>query len=117
MILRNAARLNSLTGLAITKLDILGGLEEVKICTRYEVGGRTIDEFPASLDTLAACRPVYETLPGWREDISGARNYDDLPTNARRYIERIAALVGVRLQIVSVGPGRDQTIVLKNPFV
>jgi len=117
VILRNAARLNSLTGLAITKLDILGGLDEVKICTRYEVGGRTIEEFPASLDTLAACRPVYETLPGWREDISGARNYDDLPTNARRYIERIAALVGVPLQIVSVGPGRDQTIVLENPFV
>ncbi len=116
VILNNAVRLNGLTGLAITKLDVLGELDELKICTAYEHNGQRINEVPANLNHLAACQPVYETLPGWRTDISAIRRYADLPEMARQYLARIEALTGVSIQIVSVGPGRDQTIVLDNPF-
>jgi len=116
VLLRNSGRLNGLTGIAITKLDVLGGLETLKICTHYEAGGKNIHEFPASLKRLAACRPAYESLPGWSEDISGVRMFEDLPQNARRYIRRIEELSGIPVWIVSVGPGRDQTIIIQNPF-
>jgi adenylosuccinate synthase len=116
VILNNAVRLNGLTGLAITKLDVLGDLDEIKICTAYELNGQPINDVPANLNHMAACRPVYETLPGWRKDIRGIRRYADLPEVARRYLGRIEALTGVPIQIVSVGPGRDATIVLDNPF-
>ncbi|MBR9988099.1 MAG: adenylosuccinate synthase [Desulfosarcina sp.] len=116
VILNNAVRLNGLTGLAITKLDVLGELDEIKICTAYEHDGRRINEVPANLNHLAACKPIYETLPGWRQDIRAIRRYQDLPDIARQYLARIEALTGVPIQIVSVGPGRDETIVLDNPF-
>ncbi|MFZ1201891.1 MAG: adenylosuccinate synthase [Desulfobacterales bacterium] len=116
VIVRNAVRLNGLTGLAITKLDVLGGLEELKICNGYEHGGRRLDEFPASLRVLANCVPIYETLPGWPEDISLVRNFDDLPQTTKNYLKRVEELTDTPIQIVSVGPGRDETIVLKNPF-
>jgi adenylosuccinate synthase len=116
VILNNAVRLNGLTGLAITKLDVLGDLDEIKICTAYERNGQPINVVPANLTHLADCKPVYETLPGWRQDISGIRHYEDLPEAARQYLARIEALTGVSIQIVSVGPGRDETIVLDNPF-
>lgn len=117
VILNNAARLNGLTGLAITKLDVLGGLKELKICTFYKYNGEPLDVFPASLNVLEACEPVYETLPGWEEDISGIRRFEDLPPNVHAYLKRIEELSGIPVQIVSVGPGREQTIVLNNPFV
>jgi adenylosuccinate synthase len=116
VLLKNSVRLNGLTGLAITKLDILGGLESLKICTAYDCNGETLHDFPASLKILGACKPIRETLPGWQEDISGIRAYEDLPENTKAYLKRIEALTGVPIQIVSVGPGREQTIVLKNPF-
>ncbi len=116
VILENAVRLNSLSGLAITKLDILGGLDELKICTAYDYEGQRFDHFPADLDVLAACKPIYETHPGWAEDISGIREYDQLPENARKYLERVRELVDTPIQIVSVGPGRDETMVLENPY-
>jgi len=116
VILENAARLNSLSGLAITKLDVLGGLAEIKICTAYDFKGQRLEHFPTDLNVLAACKPVYETHPGWDEDISGIRAYDDLPENARKYLERIQELAATPIQIVSVGPGRDETIVLDNPY-
>ena len=116
VILNNAVRLNGLTGLAITKLDVLGDLKEIKICTAYERNGQPINVVPANLNHLADCKPVYETLPGWRQDISGIRRYEELPEAARQYLARIEALAGVAIQIVSVGPGRDETIVLDNPF-
>jgi adenylosuccinate synthase len=116
VLLRNSTRLNGLTGIAITKLDVLGGLDTLKICTHYEADGKTIREFPASLKLLAACKPVYESLPGWPEDISDVRSFGDLPQNAKQYIRRIEQLVGIPVVIVSVGPGRDETIVLNNPF-
>jgi adenylosuccinate synthase len=109
-------RLNGLTGLAITKLDVLGELDELNICTAYERDGQRITDVPANLNHLAACKPVYETLPGWKKDIRGIRNHADLPEMARQYLARIEALTGVPIQIISVGPGRDETIVLDNPF-
>ncbi len=116
VILNNAVRLNGLTGLAITKLDVLGELDEIKICTAYKLDGRQINHIPANLGHLSACKPVYETLPGWKQDIRDVRSYDDFPQNARQYLERIRELTGVPIQIVSVGPERDETIVLNNPF-
>ncbi len=116
VILNNAVRLNGLTGLAITKLDVLGELDELKICTAYEHNGQRINDVPANLNHLAACKPIYETLAGWRQDIREIRRYQDLPDVARQYLARIEALTGVPIQIVSVGPGRDETIVLDNPF-
>ena len=116
VIVRNAVRLNGLTGLAITKLDVLGGLEELKICTGYEVKGSRLNEFPASLKVLTDCTPLYETLPGWSEDISTIRQFGDLPQTTKTYLKRVEELSETPIQIVSVGPGRDETIVLKNPF-
>ena len=116
VILNNSARLNGLTGLTITKLDVLGELDELKICTAYELDGETIEEFPANLDQLAACKPVYETFAGWKEDIRNVRRYEELPDLARLYLKRIEQLTEVPIQIVSVGPGRDETIVLESPF-
>ena len=116
IILKNAVRLNGLTGLAITKLDVLDGLDSIKICTGYDYNGKTLTEFPASLKVLGDCKPIYETLPGWPEDISGMRKLDELPQNAKNYLDRIAELTEAPIDIISVGPDRDQTIVLRNPF-
>ncbi|MEN8688988.1 MAG: adenylosuccinate synthase [Desulfobacterales bacterium] len=116
VIVRNAVRLNGLTGLAITKLDVLGGLDELKICIGYEVKGKRLNEFPASLKVLAECTPLYEALPGWSEEISTIRQFGDLPQTTRTYLKRVEELTETPIQIVSVGPGRDETIVLKNPF-
>ncbi|MBM7856096.1 adenylosuccinate synthase [Desulfohalotomaculum tongense] len=113
---RYSARINGLNYLAITKLDVLSGLPEIKICTGYKLDGKVTTSFPASLKTLARCEPVYETLPGWQEDISGAQSIADLPENAQRYLQRISQLVGVPLAMVSVGPKRSQTIVIENIF-
>ncbi len=116
VMLRNAARLNGLTGLVITKLDVLDGLEEIKICTGYEHKGKVYDAFPPSIKTLEQCVPVYETHPGWSEDVSGIRDYKDFPENARKYLDRIKELSGVEIKVVSVGPGREATIVLDHIF-
>ena len=117
VIVRNAVRLNGLTGLVITKLDVLGELDEIKICNAYAYQGEELSEFPTDLKVLAACAPVYETLPGWRTDIRGIRDAEDLPANARRYLERIEELTETAIDIISVGPGREETIVLRNPLI
>jgi adenylosuccinate synthase len=116
VILRNAVRLNGLTGLAITKLDVLGGLETLNICTGYQYKGSTIEDFPTDLKVLAECQPVYETLPGWQEDISSIRNPAKLPQATRNYLKRIEELTATPIHIISVGPGRDETMVVHNPF-
>ncbi|MGA7144839.1 MAG: adenylosuccinate synthase [Desulfobacterales bacterium] len=116
VLLRNAARLNGLTGLVITKLDVLDGLKDLKICTGYEYTGKTISDFPASLKILGSCKPVYDVLPGWQEDISGIRKFKDLPENAKMYLSRIQQLTETPIDIVSVGPAREETIVINNPF-
>ncbi len=116
VLLRNAVRLNGLTGLAITKLDVLDGLESVKICTGYDYNGKQMLDFPASLKVLGDCQPIYETLPGWSENLSGIRRFEDLPENVESYLNRIETLIQTPIDIISVGPDRDQTIVIRNPF-
>ena len=113
---RHAVRLNGMWGLALTKLDVLSGLDPVKICVAYEVRGKRFDHLPPSRQTLGKVKPAYESMPGWTEDIGGARSLSDLPQNARRYLERLQELCGVKLAMVGVGASRDATIVLANPF-
>ena len=117
VILRNSVRLNGLTGLAITKLDVLGGLDSLKICTGYQYKDKILNDFPASLSVLGECKPVYETLPGWPEDISAAKTMNDLPVSVKNYLQRIEELTETPIRIVSVGAERTQTIVGMNPFV
>jgi len=115
--LRYALARNGATGLAVTKLDVLGGMDEIRICTRYRIDGAELDTVPPRVDQLGRCEPVWETHSGWQGDISGARALDDLPDEARAYLERLADLSGVPLRLVSIGPGRDQTIVLGEPLL
>jgi adenylosuccinate synthase len=110
VVVRHARRVSGITGLSLNSIDVLTGLKTVKICTAYQVDGKTIEDYPADLEQLAKCKPVYEELPGWDEDITGVRNFQDLPLAAQHYIERITQLTGIPLAIFSVGPGRDQTI-------
>jgi adenylosuccinate synthase len=116
VLVRNAARLNSLTGIAVTKLDVLSGLETLKIATAYQYGNDRITEFPPSIKVLEACQPIYEELPGWSEDLTSVKDVGDLPENAKDYVKRIEELVDTPVQIISVGPGRQQTMVLDDPF-
>lgn len=112
VVVRHSRRVAGLTDLCLNSIDVLTGLKTVKICTAYERNGETIYHYPASLKELAQCKPVYEELPGWTEDITGAKTLADLPVNARNYVQRIAELIGVDLLTFSVGPERDQTNVL-----
>jgi adenylosuccinate synthase len=114
--LRFAARVNGLDGLAVMKLDVLTGFPELKIAVKYRSGDRTYDEMPGDLETLERCEALYETLPGWTEKLDAVRRWEDLPANARRYVERMGELVGVPVLAVSVGADRDETILLQNPF-
>ncbi|OIQ52148.1 Adenylosuccinate synthetase [Pseudodesulfovibrio hydrargyri] len=109
VVLKESARLNGPTELAITKLDVLSGLKEVKLCVGYEYKGETVAYPPQEQNGMAHVTPVYETMPGWDEDISGARSWDDLPENAVSYLKRIEKISGVKIGIVSVGPDRVQT--------
>ena len=111
-----AIRLNGLSGLVITKLDVLTGIHILKIATAYQCGVIRRESLPSELDAMEACQPVLEEFPGWGEDIRNVRRFDDLPTNTRNYLRAIEELAGVPLAIVSVGPGRDETIILNHPF-
>jgi len=115
VVVRDSARLNGLNSLAITKLDVLTGLESLKVCVGYEIDGERVDQRPASLKRMAACTPLYEEFPGWQDNISGAREVDQLPEEARAYIKAIEDISGVPASIISVGPGRDETIIVKYP--
>ena len=114
--LARSLQLNGVAGLCITKLDVLDGMREIRICTGYTVHGKPVALLPLGADAVAECDPVYESLPGWSESTVGARTIDDLPRNARAYLERIAALTGVPIAMVSTGPDRDETILLHHPF-
>jgi len=114
--LRRAAQNNSLTGLCITKLDVLDTLPTLKLCTAYKYQGKTLELPPLGADAIEACEPVYEEMPGWTESTVGARSIDALPTNARKYLDRMQEIVGVPIDIVSTGPERDETIILNHPF-
>lgn len=116
VVVKDSVRLNGLGSIAITKLDVLTGLEKVKLCVGYEVRGEAVDHRPASIRRMALCQPVYREMPGWREDISGVRKLDRLPPEARAYLNVIEEISGVPISIVSVGPAREATIVLKDVF-
>jgi adenylosuccinate synthase len=113
VILRYAARINGLDELALTKLDVLSGLQELKVATAYERAGERVDHFPAEfgVEWLAQWRPIYEELPGWEDDISGVRRRKNLPQAAQGYVARIEELTGIPVTFVGVGPQREQAIV------
>ncbi len=116
MVIRYAVRINGLTGIALTKLDVLSDFETIKVCTGYTFEGQALETLPAKLETFENCVPVYEELPGWNTDITGVRSFDQLPENAKKYVKRLEELAGCPIVMVSVGPRRDQTMMLKNPF-
>ncbi len=116
MVLRYSVRINGLTGIALTKLDVLSGFDRIKICTGYTLNGKALETLPAALESFEKCQPVYEEMPGWKCDITGARTFEELPANARAYVLRLQELCGCPIVLVSVGARRDQTIILRNPF-
>ncbi len=116
VVLKNATRINSLTEIAVTKLDVLTGFKTLKLCVGYEYKGKVFDDVVANGIDLDACKPVYEEIPGWEEDLRDVREFDELPANARKYLQRIEDLLGVPTSLVSIGPGRGETIILSNPF-
>jgi adenylosuccinate synthase len=114
--LKRSVQLNGVSGLCITKLDVLDGAETLKICVGYDLGGTLSDILPVGAEELERCRPVYEEMPGWRESTVGVRAHDKLPKAARDYLARVQQLCGVPIDLISTGPERDETIVLRHPF-
>ncbi|MEW6979466.1 adenylosuccinate synthase [Bacillus pumilus] len=116
VVVRHARRVSGITDLSLNSIDVLTGIETLKICVAYKLNGEITEEFPASLKELAKCEPVYEEMPGWTEDITGVKNLSELPENARHYLERISQLTGTPLSIFSVGPDRSQTNVVRSVY-
>ncbi|MFZ3577698.1 adenylosuccinate synthase [Virgibacillus sp. DJP39] len=116
VVVRHAKRVSGITDLSLNSLDVLTGIETLKICVSYNYKGKVMNEFPASLSVLADCEPVYEEMPGWTEDITGVKSLHDLPKNARHYLERISQLTEIPLSIFSVGPDRTQTNVVRSVY-
>ncbi len=116
VIVKYAARVNGLTSISFMLLDVLSGFDKINICTAYKMGDKIITDFPASLEDLAKCEPIYEELDGWNEDITSVEKFEDLPENAKKYVSRIEKLIDVNVDMVSVGPNRKQTIIRKNIF-
>jgi adenylosuccinate synthase len=114
--LRRSVQINGVTGLCITKLDVLDELETVRLCTGYRSGSTVTDILPFGADAVAACEPVYEEFPGWRQSTFGVRDWAQLPAAARRYLERLSEVTGVPIDIISTGPDREQTILMRHPF-
>jgi adenylosuccinate synthase len=116
VVVKDSARLNGLTSISVTKLDVLTGLETLKIGVAYELEGKKIESRPASINQLALCKPVFIELPGWKEDLSSARTWDQLPKAAKRYLKTIEEITHIPFSIISVGPGREESIILRDPF-
>lgn len=114
--LKYAIRINGITNIAFMKIDVLSGLKEIKVCTGYEIDGKVTDEFPISVDGLESIKPVYKTLPGWEEDLSKLTSLEALPKNAKDYIQFVSNELGTPIDVVSVGPGREQTLWIKPLF-
>ena len=115
-LLKRSAQINGLSGLCITKLDVLDGLTELQLCVGYELDGEKIDILPRGADDIERCKPIYETMPGWTDTTVGVTDYAQLPANARRYLDRIQEVTGVPIAMVSTSPDRDHTILLHNPY-
>ncbi len=116
-LMRRSRQVNGLSSLCLTKLDVLDGLNDIKICVGYELDGERVDVAPIGAEKLEKCIPIYETLPGWTEETYGVVDFDQLPANAKAYIKRLEELIGVPMDIISTGPDRAHTMVLKNPFL
>lgn len=116
-LLKRSAQVNGLTGMCLTKLDVLDGLKELQLCTGYELDGEVIDILPMGADEISRCKPIYETLPGWSDSTVGVTDYDKLPINARLYLQRIEQVTGVPIHIISTSPDRDHTIMMRHPYV
>ena len=114
VVMRHSRRVSGITNLSLNCIDVLSDVDTVKICVAYDLDGKRIDYYPASLEQLKRCKPIYEELPGWEEDITGCRSLDELPENARNYVRRVGELVGVRISTFSVGPDREQTNILES---
>jgi adenylosuccinate synthase len=115
-LLKRSAQVNGLSGLCITKLDVLDGIAELKLCVGYRLDGQNIDILPMGADDISRCEPVYESLPGWSQSTVGVTDRSKLPEQARRYLQRIEETTGVPIAIISTSPDRDHTIVLHDPF-
>jgi adenylosuccinate synthase len=113
---RHAVRVNGITGIALTKLDVLTGFKKIPICVAYRSGGETYREFSASTRVMERADPVLEELDGWDKPLTGVRKFSDLPVNAQKYVRHIEEVLETQVILVSVGPGREQTVMLKNPF-
>jgi adenylosuccinate synthase len=116
VMLREATTVNGYTALAVNKLDVLTGIGDIQIATAYRVDGKVVEEFPMTLAEIARAEPIYESHPGWDDKISDCRSFEDLPAAAQAYVSRVEALAGVPVELISVGPGRDQTIARTDPF-
>ena len=116
VMLRESATVNGFTQLCMNKLDVLSGIDELKIATAYRVDGKLVHDFPMTLDELERAEPVYESFAGWSESLTACRRFDALPAKARDYVKRLEALVGVPVELLSIGPGRDETIAEREPF-
>jgi len=115
--LKRAIQINGVSGLCVMKLDVLDGIEEMKLCTGYRLDGEFTDILPVGADDLERCEPVYESMPGWKESTVGVKSFDGLPRNAQNYIRRMEALCGVPIDMISTGPDREETIVMRHPFL
>ncbi|MBI3354742.1 MAG: adenylosuccinate synthetase, partial [Nitrospirae bacterium] len=116
VVVKYAVRINGLSGIAITKLDVLDALKEINICTAYKYKGRLFAEMPSELNILEACEPVYEVMEGWNEDTSGITDYGLFPEKAKQYLRRLSELAGVKADMISTGQKRSETIIINNPF-
>jgi adenylosuccinate synthase len=114
--LKRSIQINGVSGLCVTKLDVLDGMDELKVCVGYDIDGERSDLLPAGADDTALCVPVYEELDGWRESTVGAKRLEDLPAAARRYLDRLEAICGVPIDMISTGPDREETILRRHPF-
>jgi adenylosuccinate synthase len=116
VMVRQAIKLGGIDGIALTKLDVLDGFDEIKVCTQYRRGSQTYDYFPSGVAVQAEIEPVYETFSGWRESTRGARSYADLPANAIKYVRRVEELIGAPVTMLSTSPEREDTILVRDPF-
>ncbi|PHV12988.1 adenylosuccinate synthase [Chitinimonas sp. BJB300] len=114
--LKRSIQINGVSGLCVTKMDVMDGIDVIKLCTGYRINGEVVDILPVGAEELSGCSPVYEALPGWSESTFGVKRYEDLPQNARNYLTRIAEVTGAPIDIISTGPDREETIVLRHPF-
>jgi adenylosuccinate synthase len=117
VLVRKSIKISGIDGIALTKLDVLDGLDEIKICVGYKLGGQVIDYFPTSQADQQNIEPIYETVPGWQESTFGARSWADLPAAAVKYVRRVEELIGARVTLLSTSPERDDTILMHDPFL